>query len=113
MRPQLSDAQKHQLETDGLLEVPSDYSDEPNIYTKALFDDGKENLVMNGIIETNCPVHILQGMKDEDVPYQHALKLAEYLPSDQVTMTLVKDGDHRLSREEDIALLIGAIKTMM
>ena len=78
-----------------------------------MFDDGKDNLVLKGIIETGCPVHILQGMQDEDVPYQHALKLAEHLPSDAVTMTLVKDGDHRLSREQDIALLIRTIETMV
>ena len=113
MWPNLSDVQKHQLETDGLLLEQSECSDQPNIFTKALFDDGKNNLVMKGIIETGCPIHILQGMKDEDVPYQHALKLAEHLPSDKVTMTLVKDGDHRLSREEDIALLIRTIEAMI
>jgi len=90
----------------GFMEEPSDYSDEPNIFTKAMFDDGDKNRVMTGTIETGCPVHIIQGMQDPDVPYQHALKLVNYLPSEQVTMTLVKDGDHRLSRDQDIELIL-------
>ena len=106
MWPQLSDAQKREIVEKGFLEEASQYSDEPNIYTKALFDDGKKNLVMTAPIDLGCPVHIVQGMKDPDVPYAHAMKLAECLPSENVTVTLVKDGDHRLSREQDIALLL-------
>ena len=58
--------------------------------------------MLTGIIETGCPVHILQGMQDPDVPYSHALKLVEHLPADDVVLTLVRDGDHRLSRPQDI-----------
>ncbi len=57
-------------------------------------------------------MHILQGMEDPDVPWQHALELVEHLPGDSVSLTLVKDGDHRLSREEDIARLIAAIEAV-
>lgn len=103
---QLTPEQKASLEENGYLEEPSAYSDEPNLYTKALFDDGAKNLVMTGLIETGCPVHILQGLRDPDVPWQHAMKLSEFLPNENVTMTLVKDGDHRLSRESDIALIL-------
>ncbi|MEM9279971.1 MAG: alpha/beta hydrolase [Pseudomonadota bacterium] len=112
MKPQLGEDQIRQLETRGYMEEPSEYSDEPNIFTKALFDDGDENRVMTGMIETGCPVHILQGMQDPDVPYQHAMKLVSFLPNEQVSMTLVKDGDHRLSREEDIALLIRTVESL-
>ena len=113
MKPQLSDDQKEQLETRGYMEEPSEYSDEPNIFTKALFDDGDKNRVMQGMIETGCPVHILQGMNDPDVPYQHAMNLVTHLPNENVSMTLIKDGDHRLSREEDIALLLRTVETLI
>lgn len=106
MLPQLSDRQKQDLREKGYMEEPSEYSAEPNIFTRALFEDGEKNRVMTGLIETGCRVHILQGMQDPDVPWQHAMKLAEFLPGEDVAVTLVKDGDHRLSREEDIALLL-------
>ena len=67
---------------------------------------------MTGIIETGCPVHILQGMQDPDVPYAHALKLVEHLPADDVVLTLVRDGDHRLSRPEDIERMLSAAETL-
>ena len=69
--------------------------------------------MLTGIIETGCPVHILQGMADPDVPYAHALKLVEFLPADDVVITLVRDGDHRLSRPEDIARMKAAILAMV
>ncbi|MGB7286957.1 MAG: alpha/beta hydrolase [Salaquimonas sp.] len=112
MLPELTDQMKSDLETKGYMEEPSDYSDEPNVFTKALFDDGEMNRVMTGPIEPGCPVHILQGMQDPDVPYTHAMKLCEFLPLDNVTMTLIKDGDHRLSREQDIALLLRSAEAL-
>jgi pimeloyl-ACP methyl ester carboxylesterase len=113
MKPKLSESQLAEIRNNGFLEEPSEYSDEPNIFTKALFDDGDANLVMKGTIETGCPVHILQGMQDPDVPYEHALKLINFLPCEQVSMTLIKDGDHRLSRDQDIALLIKSVADLV
>ncbi len=113
MKPELSDEQIAQLKEKGYMEEPSEYSDEPNIFTRALFDDGEQNRVMTGMIETGCPVHILQGMQDPDVPYEHALKLVNFLPNEEVSMTLIKDGDHRLSRDEDIALLLRTVETLV
>jgi pimeloyl-ACP methyl ester carboxylesterase len=63
-------------------------------------------------IATRCPVHILQGMRDDDVPYQHALEVVERLPGEDVSLTLIKDGDHRLSRPEDIARLVRAVEAI-
>ncbi len=94
----------------GFFEERSAYSPEPNIYTRSLLEDGRENRVLTGIIETGCPVHILQGMKDPDVPYQHAMKLVEHLPADDVVLTFVRDGDHRLSRPQDIERMLQAVK---
>ncbi len=105
MEPELTDAQRAALDSQGYFEEPSEYSDQPNVYTKALFEDGRQNRVLTGIIDTHCPVHILQGSADPDVPPAHAHRLIEHLPSDDATLTLVRDGDHRLSREEDLALL--------
>ena len=110
MEPELTDEQKHDLQDKGYFEEHSEYSDEPNIFTKALFDDGRKNRVLDGPIDTHCPVYILQGQADPDVPYTLALKLLEHLPADDVTLTLIKDGDHRLSRPQDIDLLIRTVK---
>lgn len=103
---ELDASQKETLERDGRLEIPSEYSDEPYVYTKAFIDDGARNRVMTGIIEPGCRVHILQGMLDPDVPHTHAMKLADHLPNADVAMTLVKDGDHRMSRPQDIELML-------
>jgi pimeloyl-ACP methyl ester carboxylesterase len=67
---------------------------------------------MTAPLDTFCPVHILQGMADPDVPYTHAQKLMEFLPKDDVTLTLIKDGDHRLSRPQDLELLERTVGAM-
>ncbi|WP_418136321.1 alpha/beta hydrolase [Agrobacterium sp. El2ro-1b] len=112
IEPSLSDAEKTSLAERGYFEEHSDYSPEPNIFTRALMEDGKQNRVLTGIITTGCPVHILQGMRDPDVPYQHALKLIEHLPADDVVLTLIRDGDHRLSRPQDIERMLAAVKAL-
>ena len=113
IEPHLTAKEKKSLAERGYFEERSQYSPEPNIYTKALIEDGRDNRVLDGIIETGCPVHILQGMKDPDVPHQHAMKLVEHLPADDVVLTLIRDGDHRLSRPGDIALLVSAVKGIL
>lgn len=113
IEPSLTEAERQSLSERGYFEEPSEYSPEPNVFTRALMEDGRQNRVLTGLIETGCPVHILQGMKDPDVPYQHALKLMEFLPLDDVVLTLVRDGDHRLSRPEDISKMKSAILSMI
>ncbi|EKF19253.1 alpha/beta hydrolase [Nitratireductor pacificus] len=113
VEPKLSEANRRDLETKGYMEEPSDYSDEPYIYTRALFEDGRANLVLDGIIDTHCPVHILQGKADPDVPYTHAMRLTEHLPADDVTLSLIGDGDHRLSRPQDIALILRSLEGLI
>lgn len=92
---------------------PSIYAPEPYPITLALIEDGRRHLLFGAPIEPGCPVTILQGMQDPDVPWQHAMKLVEHLPADQVTLTLIKDGDHRLSRDQDIDLLIKAVAALL
>lgn len=112
IEPALTGRERADLEDKGYFEEPSAYSTEPNIFTRALIVDGRENRVLRGVIACGCPVHILQGMRDEDVPYAHALKLMEHLPADDVVLTLVRDGDHRLSRPQDIERLKSALLEM-
>ncbi|MGL4634726.1 MAG: alpha/beta hydrolase [Beijerinckiaceae bacterium] len=109
MWAQFPDAIKQEIMEKGVWYRPSEYSPEPNAITRDLIEDGRRNLVFGSSFQVGCPVHILQGMKDPDVPYTHALKLVEHLPLDPVTMTLINDGDHRLSRDQDIARLISAV----
>ena len=109
MWPQLSQAQREEIMRDGFLSEQSEYSPEPNIYTRELFEDGRRNLVLTGQVVTGCPVHILQGRLDPDVPWTHALALANQLIHENVSMTLVPDGDHRLSRPQDIELMLSVL----
>jgi pimeloyl-ACP methyl ester carboxylesterase len=113
IEPQLTDELRKNLETKGFVEEHSEYSSEPNIYTRALIEDGRTNRVLEGIIDTHCPVHVLQGMADPDVPYAHALKLLDHLPADDVTLSLVRDGDHRLSRPQDLDMLVRTVEGMV
>jgi pimeloyl-ACP methyl ester carboxylesterase len=113
MEPELTDAQRRDLAERGFMEEASDYSPEPNVYTRALFEDGRLNRVLVGTIDTRCPVHIIQGMADPDVPHAHALKLVEHLPADDVTLALVRDGDHRLSRPQDLEMIVAALESLV
>ncbi len=113
MEPKFTDAQKSALEQQGYFEEPSIYSDEPNIITRKLIEDGRNNLVLGANFGLEIPVRILQGMDDPDVPYTHALRLVESLPDEDVSITLIKDGDHRLSRPQDLELLRRTMREMI
>ena len=109
MWPALSEEARATLVRDGIYLRPSAYSDDPYPITRALIEDGHRHCLLGGTIETGCQVHILQGMQDPDVPWEHAMRLVEHLPADSVQLTLVKDGDHRLSRPEDLDRLVTAV----
>jgi len=94
----------------GFFARPSQYSSEPYVITRALIEEGRAHLLLGGMIETGCPVRILQGVEDPDVPWDHAVELVSHLAQDDVVLTLVKDGDHRLSRPEDIERLIAVVE---
>jgi len=100
---------KRELEENGVWQRPSQYSPEPYLITRQLIEEGRDHLLLGGMIECGCPVRILQGVEDPDVPWQHAKALVSRLACDDVVLTLVKDGDHRLSRPEDIERLIRAV----
>lgn len=100
---------KAEIESNGVWHRPSDYGD-PYPITKTLIEEGRNHLLLGGSINTGCPVRILQGAQDPDVPWQHAFALTHRLPSDDVVLTLIQDGDHRLSRPQDIARIIAAVE---
>jgi pimeloyl-ACP methyl ester carboxylesterase len=100
---------KREIEQAGVWARPSQYSDEPYLITRGLIEEGRNHLLLDGMIETGCPVRILQGVQDPDVPWQHTVELTARFARDDVVLTLIKDGDHRLSRPEDIERLIAAV----
>jgi len=103
-------AAKRELETSGAWQRPSQYGNEPYPITRRLIEEGRRHLLLGGLIETACPVRILQGVEDPDVPWGHAVELVSRLGQDDVVLSLVKDGDHRLSRPEDLERLIAAVE---
>lgn len=109
MWAQMSDASRAQLMRDGAIQQPSQYQDAPLEITRALIEDGRRHLVLRGPIEIGCPTRLLHGMADPDVPWQTSLRLAERLSAADTTVTFIKDGDHRLSREQDLRRLFVAI----
>ena len=105
MWPEFSpEAQAEIMETGQTLR-PSDY-DEPYVITRALIEDGRQWQILDKPIAFEGPVRILQGMEDADVPWTHAARLVDAMTATDLTITLIKDGDHRLSREQDIARLL-------
>jgi pimeloyl-ACP methyl ester carboxylesterase len=104
-----SPAERRAVVEKGFCELASAYSDEPYRITRELIEDGRRHLLLGQTVRSFCPVRILQGMRDQDVPYRHALTLVEHMAADPVTLTLIKDGDHRLSRQQDLALMLEAV----
>ena len=101
---------REEIETKGVWLRPSPYGDRtPYPITRALIEEGRNHLLLGNSIDVGCPVRILQGARDPDVPWKHALALAHRLPADDVVLTMIQDGDHRLSRPQDIARLIAAV----
>ena len=112
MAADLDADEREALTRDGIIERPSAYSDQPYRIARALIEDGRDHLVLNGPIGIGCPVRLLQGMRDDAVPWQTAPRIAEHLTGDDVVVTLVKDGDHRLSRPADLARLMHAVNSV-
>jgi pimeloyl-ACP methyl ester carboxylesterase len=109
---ELSFADREKLMRDGMFAQPSAYSDQPYMISRKLIEDGRRLQLLGGPIAIDCPVHLLHGMRDGDVPYGLSLRIAEKLTTGDVTVTLIKDGDHRLSREADLAQIQDAVAAL-
>ena len=107
-----TDAEKGQLQKHGRIEQPSDYG-VPIATTLGFWQSGKANRQLTTDIPIDCPVRLLHGQNDADVPWDISMQLAAKLRSADVQVTLVKDGDHRLSRPQDIALLIATVERLL
>ena len=105
MWTRMSDSERHALATRGVIHVPSQYSDEPYPVTWRLVEDGRKRLQLRDRIPLDCPVRLIHGYRDEDVPWQTSFRLASRLRSSDVTVEIVGDGEHRLSRDADLARL--------
>lgn len=109
---QFSAAQRQEMKADGAVSLPNDYSDEPYIFTQKLIDDGAENFVFHGdeAVEITCPIYLVQGMLDKEVPWQTALDINARVVSDNVIVELIKDAGHSVSRPEDLKRLDRAVE---
>jgi pimeloyl-ACP methyl ester carboxylesterase len=104
---------QQEILTKGVWLRPSPYGDgAPYPITRTLIEEGRNHLLLGNSIDVGCPVRILQGAQDSDVPWQHAFALAHRLPAEDVVLTMIQDGDHRLSRPQDIARIIAAVAEM-
>ena len=101
---QLTKIQLSKIQEDGFVVIPSEY-ETPYTITKTLLDDGTQHLVLRNEIPLDCPVRLLHGLEDTSVPWKTALKIQNMVRSKDVEVTLIKNGDHRLSREEDLEKL--------
>lgn len=101
------------LDRQGFFLRPSEYGDGPYTITKALIEDGKRHCLLDGRVPISCPVRLLHGMRDDAVPWRESLRLADCLDSEDVRTVFVKDGDHRLSRSSDLALLTTVLEGLL
>jgi pimeloyl-ACP methyl ester carboxylesterase len=108
----MAPAERARMFADGFLDVPSEYG-APLRITHGLIEDGRRHLLLHQPIALRVPVRLLQGQRDDDVPWETALKLAERIEGEDVQVTLLKDGDHRLSRREDLALLCRTVAALL
>jgi pimeloyl-ACP methyl ester carboxylesterase len=107
------DAEKARILRDGRIEQPNDYGDTPTVTTRGFWTSGEANKVMTGPIAFDGPVRLLQGQRDSEVPWERVLTLAGLFRSDAVQTVLVKDGDHRLSRDNDLALILRSVEDVL
>ena len=110
---EFDDAQKEGLSRDGFIEIPNCYDAEPYRIMMRLIEDGREHLLLRSSIALDVPVRLIQGMEDEDVPWETALRLQEKLTSADVDVTLVKDGGHRLSEPQDLDRLVRIVDLLL
>lgn len=110
--PRTTEELRAAMARDGFVLYPSEYSDEPYTITARLIEEGRDHLLLKGPIPITCPVHLLHGMADPDVPWQTALKLCDALESAQVELTFLKGAGHRFSEPVELDLILRAVDAM-
>ena len=108
-----TEAEHAALARDGRVAFPSAYDESEMVYTKRLFEDGAEHLLLRAPLRVGCPVRVIQGTRDEAVPWTHAVRYAEHMEADDVTVTLVKDADHRLSTPRDVRRMLATLDALV
>jgi pimeloyl-ACP methyl ester carboxylesterase len=112
MIPSLSQSERRELmEGSGEIIRPAGRDGSPPL-TRRLLEEGRRHLLLGGELRSYAPVRILQGVRDEAVPWRHAFRVAEKLAADPAVVTLVADGDHRLSRPEDMELIAQTLERL-
>ena len=111
--PRLREQERTQIMEDGIYYRPSVYDDGPYPITRTLIEDAKKHLILSGPIAFNGPVRLLHGMLDDAVPWEHTLKIADAITTKDVEIILIKDGEHRLSRESDLERLISVMQDLL
>jgi pimeloyl-ACP methyl ester carboxylesterase len=112
MWAQMQEPTRARLMTEGVILQPSQYQDAPMEISRALIEDGRRHLLLRGPIDIHCPVRLFHGLADPDVPWSTSTRLAEHLTGADVTVTLIKDGDHRQSREGDLRRIFAAVEEL-
>ena len=107
-----TEEQRTELASQGFVALPNDYSDEPYIFTANLIKDGESRCLLDKENSFTCPVRLIQGMQDSDVPWQTAYRIKNSIVEGDVDVLLVEQGDHRLSRPEDLTLIDSQIKAL-
>ncbi len=109
----MNDEQRAMVEKIGRLEIPNDYSDAPYIFTKALLEDGAKHSVLDKNHDVNIPIILIQGKMDADVPWKKTLKIQKCFKNSNIEIVFVDDGDHRLSRPQDLKLIYSSICSIL
>ncbi len=110
--PSLNDIQRQSLEREGICYVKSNESDSSYPITRELIEDGRKHLILTSSLSLDCPVTLIHGMEDHDVPYHYSIKLAHIITSNNISITLRKKSDHRLSSLEDLTVLGSHLRHM-
>ena len=108
----LEPAHRETLERDGVLRVPSEYGPEPTVITRRFIEESRQHDLLAEVIPVHCPVRLLQGMQDDDVPWTKALAIAGRLESRDVRVTLIKSGRHRLSEPSELDLVASTVTAL-
>mgnify|MGYP001334088520 CR=1 FL=1 len=109
----LTPEERTRLQHDGRLERPSQYSPDPSVFTWKLIEEGRNHLLLDKPLSLPCPVRLLHGQSDPDVPWEYSLRIAAHVDAPEVITTLIKGGDHRLSTPADIARLIATVAELV